>query len=277
MSESEKSDSVESGNTSAGKSGATSNEHKKAVKYLKKTGGGQGKDRGKFWLFGLVGVFVVVIVGGAFLVSRDSSSDVTGGGGEAKFPAGVSADNPGWVANSANIVGESAGTIEVFEDFQCPACEIFETAYGSSLKQYANENNVALKYYPMVFLDANLRNTSSAQSTNAFACAINQGVGVEYHDVLFANHPKPEGSGWTVNQLKGFGSEAGLSGAELAQFEKCVSGGEFLKWGRVVNQFAQSEGVQSTPTVRVNGTVVDRESLADFASFQAKLDELLQK
>ena len=78
--------------------------------------------------------------------------------------------------------------IEVYEDFQCPACRI----YSNDVAPLIAENHVAngevyyvFRQYP--FIDDRAPGAESDQAANASLCAAEQGRFWDYHDFLFAN------------------------------------------------------------------------------------------
>ena len=127
----------------------------------------------------------------------------------------------------------------------------------------------------MSFLDQNLRNTASAQSTNAFGCAIDAGKGAEYHAAVFANQPQNEGTGYTIDLLKQLGKDSGITGAAYDTFEKCVDDAPYLGWGPTVNNYAATQKVSATPTIIVNGQKLKKDDYGNQQVLFAAIDKIL--
>lgn len=233
------------------------------------------QEKRKVWIIrGALSALVLVMIAGIFgavLVSMSNKKNtIPVAGGE--LPPGVTEEDPGWKATSA----DTPDNILIFEDFQCPACDIMEKTYGNAIKEtYVKPGKVNITYYPMSFLDQNLRNTSSAQATNAFGCAIVAGAGEKYRETVFANQPEQEGAGYTTEQLKQFGKDAGISGAAYDAFSACVDKAPYLGWGPTVNNYASTQNVTGTPTIIVNGQQLDKDSYTSQESLFSAIDAKL--
>lgn len=229
----------------------------------------------RLWLFRSIIAAVVAVVligvGAAVVVSMSNKKNTTPvAGGE--LPPGVTKDNPGWKATSV----DTPDNIMIFEDFQCPACDQLEKNYGAAIQDtYVKPGKVNFTYYPMSFLDQNLRNTSSSQAANAFGCAIVAGAGEKYRETVFANQPAQEGVGYTIEQLKQFGQTAGITGPAYDAFTACVDKAPYLGWGPTVNAYAATQNVSATPTIIVNGQQLQKNDYANQASLFAAIDKIL--
>ncbi len=198
-------------------------------------------------------IIVVGIIGLAVAQSRSNSSSQTlpDPNPSAALPTGVDPQTYGYVVGSAT---SGVPQVQVWEDFQCPACQSFEqSGAATALIAAAEAGEIGLQFRPAVFLDARLGNNSSLLATNAWGCAADAGKGVEYHSAVFANQPTSEGVGYNESQLVEIGQEVGISGDALPTFEQCVYNLNYAGW--VANsQQAFSEGeVSGTPSIYVNG------------------------
>ena len=203
----------------------------------------------------VVVVLVAAIIGVGVFASR--GTDPTGPEAKGTIPAGVNADDGGWTYNP-DVATDA--TLELFKDFQCPGCGFFEATYGDAVAQLAEEGVVKVILRPAVFLDDRTPGEfHSSRALNALGCAIDQGVGIEYKKAVYATQPTTEGSGWTDAQLISLASVVGITGDGVTTFSKCVTEQEHMIWGSVADDFFASSGVNSTPTVRLNGEVVPEE------------------
>ncbi len=215
------------------------------------------------------GVTVLVVVLGILAIgvfqSRKSDAPPSA---DSALPTGVtSANGYGFQVNT--VAG--APKVEIFEDFQCPACANLEQVYGPMIQQLAADGEIQLTYRPMIFLDNNLNTDHSLRAANAFGCAITGGVGEQYHNLVYANQPAQEGDGWTDEQLKQFGVDAGLSGDAQSQFDKCVTDATYNGWAELSNQAAFDAGVSGTPTIHVNGEELPSAALQSEQALQEAL------
>lgn len=206
------------------------------------------------------GLAVLVVVVGIIAIGitqrggNKASTDTPSA--DSPLPTGISAGN-GYgfqVSNAANVV--------IFEDFQCPACANFEQTYGPAIQELAAAGDIALTYRIMTFLDNNLQTDHSSRAASAFGCSIDAGVGEAYHNTIYANQPQSEGAGWTDEQLKTFGTDAGITGEAKTTFDTCVDEGTYKGWAGLSNQAAFDSGVTGTPTIEVNGEKIPDSALA---------------
>ena len=149
-------------------------------------------------------------------------------------------------------------TVELYEDFLCPACAQFEKAAGAELREMAAEGKVRLVYRPMAFLDGSSTTRSSTRALNAAGCALTDGRFPEMHDELFRAQPSEGGPGLTDNRLIALGTQAGVSGDDFAG---CVRDLSFERWTQQATDAASKAGVNRTPSVVVDGEWLPEPSL----------------
>jgi protein-disulfide isomerase len=162
---------------------------------------------------------------------------------------------PGAVDNGSGIKsGSGAVTVDLYEDFMCPHCKVFETQSGAALDQFASNGKATLVFHPIAILDGSSTTQYSTRSSAAAGCAAAEGKYREYAKALFAQQPAEGSAGLTDDQLVSIGTSLGLSDAT---FGKCVRAGTYRAWTQHVTDAASAKGVTGTPTVMVNGKQVD--------------------
>lgn len=102
------------------------------------------------------------------------------------------------------------------------------------------------------YRDYAFRGADAQRAAEASDCAADQGAYWRYHDTLFLNQQSPEG--FSAPRLKRIAETLGL---DTAAFNACLDGGE--KRAEVEAEVAegQAQGVDSTPTVFINGVEAD--------------------
>mgnify|MGYP002627996439 FL=1 len=229
----------------------------------------------------LIGGAVVVLIMGALIAIPTLSNTDAVIPANAALPAGVTSDTygvkvgPAWDAPDADKIP----ILQIWEDFQCPACGSFEAASGVILKGLIDAGKVRVEYRPTIFLDKNLlaQNTaagnpnSSKRATLAFGCAVDAGAEIDYHAQLFANQPQ-EGAGYSEDALIDFAQTSGITGDTLVTFTDCLKSEKYAGW--VANSYAafDSEGVSSTPTGILDGTQLTGDVLFDPAQLTAAIE-----
>jgi protein-disulfide isomerase len=154
-------------------------------------------------------------------------------------------------------------TLDLYEDFQCPVCGAFERQFGASVTQMADQNQVKLVVHMLSFLDDNLNNDSSNRAANAAACAADQDRFLPYHGAVFAGQPAKEGQGYTDAELKAFATTAGISGSALQSWQQCYDSRAHNQYVHSVQTQAEKDGVNGTPTIKINGQKLDLATLTN--------------
>jgi protein-disulfide isomerase len=147
-------------------------------------------------------------------------------------------------------------TIDIFEDFQCPACRRFT----ESTEPLIIENLVAtgkaryvFHHYP--FLDGNgVGNIGeSDQAANAAMCANEQGKFWEMHSILFANWNGENQGAFSNRRLQAMAETLGL---DMDAFNSCFNGNQYEAEILADFEMGQQMGVRGTPTIFVNSSRV---------------------
>jgi protein-disulfide isomerase len=162
--------------------------------------------------------------------------------------------------------------IEVFEDFQCPACKRFsEEVEPLILKQLVDTGKAYYMFRHYAFIDQNSPLKESRRAANASLCASDQGKFWEYHDVLFANQNGENKNTFNRNRLLDFGNSIGL---ESSAFTSCVN--DETHMDEVLASFDEgnTRGVQGTPSVFVNGQIVNPGYIPSFEEIAAAVEAL---
>jgi protein-disulfide isomerase len=144
--------------------------------------------------------------------------------------------------------------VEVWEDFQCPACR----TYSSEIEPLVVDNYVAsgkaryvFRHYP--FLDDRAASKESDQAANASMCAAEQGMFWEYHDYLFANWNSENAGAFSDKRLVAYGEALGL---DMAAFNACFEENRFQDDIQQDLADGTRAGVTGTPSVFVNGQII---------------------
>ena len=162
--------------------------------------------------------------------------------------------------NGAVAMGRPGGetpVLEIYEDFQCPACRQLERRFGATFKELAAEGRAKVVYRPFQLFQQDPLMSNSRRAANAAAC-IPVGRWVPYHDRLFAEQP-PEGEdGYAPEDLIEWGSDLGVTDPEFAA---CVNGGRRIAQVDTAGVAAGRAGVDATPYVALNGRRVAGDAL----------------
>jgi len=215
----------------------------------------------------IVAVLVVVAVVVAIVIGNGTSGSSTAAG--SGVPVGVVGGTGGGIFANAAQAKPNAPTLDLYEDFQCSNCGHLEQAMGAQIFSMAKAGQFRLVVHMLSFLDTNLGNDSSLRAANAAACAADTGKFLEYHRAVFAKQPA-EGVGYTNAQLTGFAKTAGISGSALTTWQKCTTSGQHDQYVNDVQTAAEKAGVNSTPTLKLNGKDITQ-TLSSAAAFAVEV------
>jgi protein-disulfide isomerase len=174
--------------------------------------------------------------------------------GSSRGPAAPQALPPSAAgAGQPFAVGEATDgkpVLDLWEDFQCPACQQLETSLGSTITELVQSGSVQVNYHMLSFLDASLGNDSSKRAVMAAAAADEQGKFLEFHALVYANQPA-EGAGFTSAQLEEWAEAAGVE--DMEQWRESYSSGKYEDYARSVQEAGNEAGIASTPTIKLDG------------------------
>ncbi len=207
---------------------------------------------------GLAILFLVGIGAGVWFGVRSSGST------EGRAPAGATGESGGIVVTAADKLREGAPTVDVYEDFQCPACKSRHEMLGPTLTELSDTGQIKLVYHLKNFLEkqmTGLGRTSSTAAANAAACAADAGKFLPYHSALYALQPATEGQGYSPETINQAAVTAGITGEALTQWQQCVKDGTYNGYVERVDAASAEDKVNSTPTYRSNGTTIDFQAM----------------
>jgi protein-disulfide isomerase len=201
----------------------------------------------------VVVLVIAAVITAVVLGSQDKKAATTAGG--STLPKNVAAMGAGLVVNPG--APATVPTLDLYEDFQCPICARFEEIFGLQIVDMVKANQIRLVAHPLSFLDDNLRNDSSNRAANAAACAADADKFLQYHAATFQGQPAKEGAGYTDAQLKQFAVQAGLSSTALTTWDQCYAAKSHNQWVESVQTQSEKDGVNGTPTVKLNGKAIN--------------------
>jgi protein-disulfide isomerase len=197
----------------------------------------------------VIGVVLIMLV--PTILSKQSDST-------AAIPSSVSAEDGYGIVFNKELT--DAPFIEIYEDFQCPACGRFESISGEYIEELITTKKAKVAFRMLSFLGG-----ESQLAANASACSADQGKFLQFHKTLYANQPSENSGAWTSSYFSTLGLGLGISSPE---YDKCISGNKYMGWVKNVADEGASRNINSTPTVFINGKEIDREraygSLAEF-------------
>jgi protein-disulfide isomerase len=201
---------------------------------------------------GLIALLLLVGVGAAFVTLRDEGAPSTAQAAPDKSKG--RADAP--------------VTVVVYADFQCPWCRRFTIGAERRLREeYVSQGLVLLIFRNFAFLG-----DESRWAAEAAECANEQGRFWDYHDKLFEEQSGENVGTFRKENLKRFAAELGL---DTEQFNQCLDSGKYSAKVREEAAEGQQKGVRGTPSVFVNGRLIERAIY--YEELRAAVEEELKK
>ena len=141
-------------------------------------------------------------------------------------------------------------TIDLYEDFQCPACRMWrESVFPSLVANEVADGAVRIVFHDMAFLG----DESILAGRAAFAAA-QQDRFWDFWSTLYANQGQRENAGaYTVDRLTMMASELGLDLERFSMDMRSDAAAASLVEARAA---AATLGVQSTPSLVIDGQVL---------------------
>ncbi len=144
-------------------------------------------------------------------------------------------------------------TVEEYADFQCPFCAQFATGTARQLEDTyfkSGSGKVRFVFHPVAFLGP-----ESQDAAEAAECANEQGKFWDYYDILFTNQRGENQGGFSLSRLKSLAT--GIPGLDTARFNTCLDSHRYRQTVQQETQQAQDRGIKATPTIVVNGQMVE--------------------
>jgi protein-disulfide isomerase len=217
----------------------------------------------------VVVVLAVAVVGGVLIYNNQKNAtegkDINAGTTQSEAAA---PEYPVERDGGIVVVGKADAkvTLDVYEDFLCPACRQFEETYAGDIEKYVTDGTVRVRYHMLPMLnDRSDPPGYSMDSANAGLCAADAGQFPAYHKSLFGDQPEEGSRGWDDQQLAKLGTDLGITDKA---FTSCVTSGKYddlaqknfdeVKAAPYLQQeFPDGSKGFGTPTLAVDEKVVD--------------------
>lgn len=145
-------------------------------------------------------------------------------------------------------------TLTIWGDYQCPFCGAFsKQILPDVIRDFVSTGQVRVEYKEMAFLDGRTGYGESDMAAEAVTCAIDQNKYWEMHETIYANQYGENEGAYSKARLKEMAAAAGL---DAEQFNDCFDDRKYEDAVKSLEQEGVDLGVDSTPTLFLNGTEV---------------------
>ncbi|MBF6172946.1 DsbA family protein [Nocardia blacklockiae] len=160
--------------------------------------------------------------------------------------------------NGAIRIGKpgAKATVRVVADLQCPACQAFEQANGKAIEDEVASGKAVVEYNIIAFLDKMSSGTRySSRGANAAYCVAGADPAkfLPWLTTMYQQQPPENGTGLSNDRIVQIAQAAGYTDPAVAE---CITSDKYDKYVQKVTKDVLGEGIQSTPSVFVNGTAV---------------------
>jgi len=204
---------------------------------------------------GIVVLLGAIVAGGAWYTS-----------GSGTAPGGTGGSNVALAAADGSIlVGDDTAPVKVviYEDFLCPYCRQLEMETREFLRQNAAKGKVQVEYRPINILT---QTTYSARAMNAWAAVLKHAsphAAWTLHDLLYDDQPYEASADSTSDaDILALVKKAGGDNPAVESAMKTQDTAFF----KAANQVIADKGIQGTPTVFLNGTALENQSVDAIAA-----------
>ena len=201
-------------------------------------------------LLAIIGVVAAVII-------ADQSNRKEAASGPASLPPTVTSEGAGFVANADATLADGAPTLDIYEDFRCPACHRAYGVFHSTVKDLADQGKVKLVYHFKTIIDGHDGSSNSLQAASAAMCAAVDNKFTDFHEAILDPVVAGQQPAWGPSLYTSAAETAGISGDALSAFNTCVSNKTYERYIASVEQKSSSDGVTSTPQYFLDGELVD--------------------
>ena len=197
-------------------------------------------------IFAIIGtVVLVLIVVGALVwaLRRETPGNVQ---------VQIAQPLPAEIPQDGRVMGNPNAPVHVVEygDFQCPACHgFFQSVQPTLIEQYVKPGKVSFEFRDYAFIGP-----ESLTAAQAAMCANDQGKFWQFHDSLYLNQGAENSGALNDTRLKAIARQIGL---DMTKFDQCLDSNAHQADVEASIKDAQAKGVDSTPTLFVNGQKTD--------------------
>lgn len=204
-------------------------------------------------------VAVAVVVGVLIAVNRGSGSSADDA---AATPSSTVTMPANTVSDTAIVLGQDTAKakVELYVDLQCPACKAYEGRVASTLEEDVVAGKVQVLVHPVAILDDASSTKYSSRAGAAVFCAADEGKYWPYAKLLYEKQPAEGSDGLPDSTLVELGTQVGLTSKAFAT---CVTTQAKASVIAESTTAATKGGLSGTPTIKVNGTKLEKGTLEE--------------
>jgi protein-disulfide isomerase len=170
-----------------------------------------------------------------------------------------------------DVVGSATAPVvlQLYSDFQCPACKQFVTdQLPSLLNDFIRPGMLRIEAHDIDILGRGTPNESLDLAVGA-ACAAEQDRYWQFHDFVFWNQGRENKGDHNAAFIANVATAAGV---DMATWNTCIAKPEVRTAADAASRAAISSGINQTPTLVINGQT--QAGVPDYAKLAALIQQL---
>jgi protein-disulfide isomerase len=186
-------------------------------------------------------------------------------------------DDPGVEYPATLVDGTAIGradapvTLDVWEDFQCPVCARHSlTVEPALVAKYVTNGTLRIVHHDLAFLGSGRSDDESVLAASGAVCAGRQGRYWDYSHWVYGNQDGENAGGFRPDRLKGIAAAAGV---DTSDWDACTNDPAVRTQVADSTATGQSLGVNATPTMFLNGTMIKPAGLKSISELSVLIDE----
>lgn len=216
-----------------------------------------------------VGILLLVVIGFVLYFAA------TGGGDKRDGDSGETTTNPvPFAYDQQPRLGQADAPVKIVEfgDFRCPSCKQYHEQFVPQLKEdFIDDGKAAYYFINLPILgEGSLRAALAAESIQERYP--NSDVYWDYHEAIFANQDA-ENESWPTTEALVQLAEEHIPDIDTAQLKKDIEEQTYMDKVNDDMQKGQSAGVSGTPTVFVNGQLLDEDHTFQYSLLKEAVQE----
>ena len=200
-------------------------------------------------------ILCVLLISSCSMTSRDTSQSAVSG--ESRTVA-------------TPVIGSGKHMIQIFADFQCPACIHFSKTIAPIIEEYAASGKIQIEYrqYPLQM------HKNAYRDAIAALCAAEQGKYVDFKKALYTLEEGKAGATVEDEDRVNTAKEAGLDGGAM---QMCLATNRYEAQVKSDMTYGDSLRIQGTPTLILDGKKLDLGVFRDLDMFKKFLDKVVSE
>ena len=166
--------------------------------------------------------------------------------------------------------GSGKMQVEIFADFQCPACMSYNETIQPIFEEYAASGKLTITFrqFPLTNIHKNAK-----WDAIAALCSAEQWGYMDYKKWLYAMEKEKVGKTATDADRIAIATTIGL---DEAKFTSCLTNKTYEKQVESDIALGDSRGVTGTPTTYLDGIKIDMSLFRDIAGFRSFLESRMK-